>query len=58
MLARPLAGDLFMWGKNRNGCLGLGTTVDQFFPLKISLGGRVEAVSLGVDHTAVTARAW
>ena len=47
-----------MWGKNRNGCLGLGTKVDQFFPLKISLGGRVEAVSLGVDHTAVTARAW
>lgn len=28
-------GDLYMWGKNRNGCLGLGHKDDQYFPLKV-----------------------
>lgn len=28
-------GDLFMWGRNKNGCLGLGTEKDQYFPLKV-----------------------
>jgi hypothetical protein len=54
----PLLGDLFTWGKNRNGCLGLGTYEDQFFPLKVSLAGRVHTAVLGVDHTIVTAKPW
>lgn len=28
-------GDLYMWGRNRRGCLGLGNVKDQFFPLKV-----------------------
>lgn len=28
-------GDLFIWGRNKNGCLGLGRPEDQFFPLKV-----------------------
>jgi alpha-tubulin suppressor-like RCC1 family protein len=28
-------GDLYMWGHNRRGCLGLGNIQDQFFPLKV-----------------------
>lgn len=28
-------GDLYSWGKNRKGCLGLGTEKDQYFPLKV-----------------------
>lgn len=50
-------GDLFMWGKNRNNCLGLGgsicddDTTDQYFPLKVQSPAAVLKVSLGVDHT-------
>lgn len=29
-------GDLYTWGKNRHGSLGLGTKEDQFFPLRVS----------------------
>jgi hypothetical protein len=57
-LFAALLGDLFTWGKNRNGCLGLGTYEDQFFPLKVSLAGRVQTAVLGVDHTIVTAKPW
>lgn len=28
-------GDLYMWGHNRRGNLGLGNVNDQFFPLKV-----------------------
>lgn len=31
------AGDLYMWGGNKFGSLGLGDMKDQFFPLKVSL---------------------
>eukprot|EP00088_Acartia_fossae_P034117 TRINITY_DN3499_c0_g1_i5.p1 TRINITY_DN3499_c0_g1~~TRINITY_DN3499_c0_g1_i5.p1 ORF type:complete len:479 (-),score=27.40 TRINITY_DN3499_c0_g1_i5:56-1462(-) len=51
-------GDLYVWGKNRNKCLGLGDQGDQFFPMKVAIGGRVTKVSLGVDHTAIIATAW
>jgi alpha-tubulin suppressor-like RCC1 family protein len=50
-------GDLYCWGKNRNGCLGLGgpknpsQPPDYFFPMKVDLAGGVIKVSLGVDHT-------
>ncbi|GAB6030228.1 Williams-Beuren syndrome chromosome region 16 protein, variant 2 [Chamberlinius hualienensis] len=29
-------GDLYMWGHNKYGCLGLGKDGDQFFPLKVN----------------------
>ena len=30
------AGDLFVWGRNRQGCLGLGSDRDQHFPLQVA----------------------
>lgn len=29
-------GDLYMWGRNRDGCLGLNHKQNQFFPLRVS----------------------
>ena len=43
--------DLFTWGKNKFGCLGLGHENDQFFPFKALVGAKVEKVVCGVDHT-------
>ncbi|XP_055381546.1 RCC1-like G exchanging factor-like protein [Condylostylus longicornis] len=42
--------DLFMWGKNRFGCLGLGHSKDQFFPFKTTINAKVKKLSCGVDH--------
>uniref|UniRef100_T1H2N0 RCC1-like domain-containing protein n=1 Tax=Megaselia scalaris TaxID=36166 RepID=T1H2N0_MEGSC len=44
-------GDLFVWGKNRFSCLGLGHKKDQFFPFKTAVNGKVLKVGFGVDHT-------
>ncbi|KAG5340041.1 RCC1L protein, partial [Acromyrmex charruanus] len=44
-------GDLYMWGCNRFGSLGLGHVKDQFFPLKVAVGAQVRKVACGVDHT-------
>uniref|UniRef100_A0A1E1XBA0 Putative e3 ubiquitin-protein ligase herc3 n=1 Tax=Amblyomma aureolatum TaxID=187763 RepID=A0A1E1XBA0_9ACAR len=46
-------GELYTWGKNKNGCLGLGHTLDQHFPFRVSLTAHIMKVSCGVDHTAV-----
>lgn len=43
--------DLFMWGKNKYGCLGLGHKNDQFFPYKASVGAKVQKIACGADHT-------
>ncbi|XP_066151101.1 RCC1-like G exchanging factor-like protein [Euwallacea fornicatus] len=44
-------GDMFIWGRNKSGCLGLGDDKNQYFPLKVSIGGSVEKVFCGFDHT-------
>ncbi|XP_018573129.1 RCC1-like G exchanging factor-like protein isoform X2 [Anoplophora glabripennis] len=44
-------GDLFAWGRNKHGCLGLGGDKDQYFPLKVSLGGHVDEIFCGADHS-------
>ncbi|KAJ8955396.1 hypothetical protein NQ318_003494 [Aromia moschata] len=44
-------GDLFIWGRNKGACLGLGTEKDQYFPLKVAMGGHVQDVFCGIDHT-------
>lgn len=44
-------GDLYMWGCNKFGSLGLGHTKDQFFPLRVAVGAQVRKVACGVDHT-------
>lgn len=36
MFALTNLGDLYGWGKNRKGCLGLGSEKDQYFPLKVT----------------------
>lgn len=43
--------DLFTWGRNKFGCLGLGHEKDQFFPFKAMLGAKIQRVTCGVDHT-------
>ncbi|KAF5278982.1 hypothetical protein FQA39_LY05660 [Lamprigera yunnana] len=44
-------GDLYMWGRNKHDCLGLGDEKDQYFPLRASLGGLVVDLACGVDHS-------
>lgn len=44
-------GDLYTWGRNRQGCLGLGHEKDQHFPLKVSIGAHVLDVACSVDHS-------
>ncbi|XP_011501602.1 PREDICTED: Williams-Beuren syndrome chromosomal region 16 protein homolog [Ceratosolen solmsi marchali] len=44
-------GQLYMWGRNKFGALGLGHRKDQFFPLKVSVGAKIKKVACGVDHT-------
>ncbi|XP_074661344.1 RCC1-like G exchanging factor-like protein [Tubulanus polymorphus] len=42
--------DLYVWGRNKHGSLGLGNMDDQFFPFKVSIPGLVQSVHCGVDH--------
>ncbi|XP_037079034.1 RCC1-like G exchanging factor-like protein [Pollicipes pollicipes] len=50
------AGDLFTWGHNQHGALGLGHTEDRLFPLRVSIPARVTKVACGVDHMAALCR--
>lgn len=50
---RTSLGDVYIWGRNKSGCLGLGHLKDQFFPLKVSVGGYARHVTCGFDHTVV-----
>uniref|UniRef100_A0A1A8PJJ8 Williams-Beuren syndrome chromosome region 16 homolog n=1 Tax=Nothobranchius rachovii TaxID=451742 RepID=A0A1A8PJJ8_9TELE len=43
-------GELFVWGKNLRGCLGIGKKDDQYFPWRVTVPGRVLDVACGVDH--------
>ncbi|XP_015183754.1 PREDICTED: Williams-Beuren syndrome chromosomal region 16 protein homolog [Polistes dominula] len=44
-------GDLYMWGCNKFGSLGISHQNDQFFPFKVSVGAQVKKVACGIDHT-------
>ncbi|KAG8230784.1 hypothetical protein J437_LFUL011348 [Ladona fulva] len=44
-------GDIYSWGSNSHGYLGLGHTKDQFFPMKVAVGAAALKVSCGIDHT-------
>lgn len=50
--------DLYIWGKNKFGCLGLGHNKDQYFPFKASIGAKVLKVTCGVDHTIAFCQAF
>ncbi|XP_053130871.1 RCC1-like G exchanging factor-like protein isoform X2 [Hemicordylus capensis] len=43
-------GELFVWGKNVRGCLGIGRMEDQYFPWRVTVPGEVVDVACGVDH--------
>uniref|UniRef100_A0A8C3BPR9 RCC1 like n=1 Tax=Cairina moschata TaxID=8855 RepID=A0A8C3BPR9_CAIMO len=43
-------GELFVWGKNLRGCLGIGRMEDQYFPWRVTVPGEVVDVACGVDH--------
>lgn len=45
------SGDLYAWGNNKFGNLGIGSCLDQFFPLKVAVGAQVQTVAYGPDHT-------
>ncbi|XP_071440814.1 RCC1-like G exchanging factor-like protein [Hetaerina americana] len=49
-------GDMYSWGHNTQGCLGLGHRKDQPFPLKVAVGAEVIKVSCGVDHLLALCR--
>lgn len=50
------SGQLYMWGKNQFGQLGLGTLRDQHFPLKVAVGADIQKVCCGVDHTVALSK--
>ncbi|XP_075888092.1 RCC1-like G exchanging factor-like protein isoform X2 [Nelusetta ayraudi] len=49
-------GELFVWGKNVRGCLGIGKRDDQFFPWRVTVPGQVVDVACGVDHMVALAK--
>ena len=49
-------GELYSWGKNRSGCLGIGSHRDQLFPWKVILGSQVIDVQCGVDHMIILSK--
>ncbi|GAU88016.1 hypothetical protein RvY_00789 [Ramazzottius varieornatus] len=50
-------GDLFMWGSNDSGQIGLGHQKTQYFPLRVPIPSSVRQLSLGVDHNAAICKA-
>ena len=49
-------GELYCWGKNRKGCLGIGSGRDQFFPWKVIVGSEVIDAKCGVDHMLILSK--
>lgn len=44
--------DLFVWGVNRFGCLGLGDKrQNMFFPFKVAVNAKIQRMRFGADHT-------
>lgn len=44
--------DLYVWGVNRFGCLGLGDKrQNMFFPFKVAVNAKVQRMRFGADHT-------
>lgn len=51
-------GELFVWGKNVRGCLGIGRLEDQYFPWRVTMPGQPVDVACGVDHTVTLAKSF
>ncbi|XP_036136438.1 RCC1-like G exchanging factor-like protein isoform X5 [Molossus molossus] len=51
-------GELFVWGKNIRGCLGIGRLEDQYFPWRVTMPGEPLDVACGVDHMVTLAKSF
>lgn len=51
-------GDVYTWGKNSRGCLGLGEEKNQFFPWRVALPGQAVEFSCGTDHMAAICKSY
>ncbi|XP_012382723.1 RCC1-like G exchanging factor-like protein isoform X2 [Dasypus novemcinctus] len=51
-------GELFVWGKNIRGCLGIGHLEDQYFPWRVTMPGEPMDVACGVDHMVTLAKSF
>ncbi|XP_003461236.1 RCC1-like G exchanging factor-like protein isoform X1 [Cavia porcellus] len=51
-------GELFVWGKNTRGCLGIGHLKDQYFPWRVTMPGKPVDVACGVDHMVALAKSF
>ncbi|XP_056675692.1 RCC1-like G exchanging factor-like protein isoform X3 [Monodelphis domestica] len=51
-------GELFVWGKNIRGCLGIGRLDDQYFPWRVTMPGEPVQVACGVDHMVTLAKSF
>lgn len=49
-------GNLFMWGKNKHGSLGLGDKSDVYMPLRVNIPARVVDLDCGPDQTFAIGR--
>ncbi|XP_036355727.1 RCC1-like G exchanging factor-like protein, partial [Octopus sinensis] len=46
-------GNAYIWGKNKNGSLGLGNSKEnQYFPFRLPISGKVLNVVFGFEHTS------
>lgn len=48
--------DLYMWGRNKFGCLGIGHENNQPFPFKANVAAKVQKILCGVDHSIALAK--
>ena len=51
-------GELFLWGKNRYGALGVEFDEDAPMPMRVFVPARVTSVALGPDHTFAICRGY
>ncbi|XP_012925926.1 RCC1-like G exchanging factor-like protein isoform X1 [Heterocephalus glaber] len=51
-------GELFVWGKNVRGCLGIGRLEDQYFPWRVTMPGEPVDMACGVDHMVTLAKSF
>lgn len=47
------SGEVFVWGSNENGEIGLNKVVEQFSPKYVPLDFRVSFIACGYYHTAL-----
>ena len=50
--AMSVAGDIYVWGQNKHGCLGVGDTLNRVLPTKVS----AQAIHSCPYSLAMTAR--